>query len=76
MDHELANRGCRGPPPGIPSAGFAARAGDRSSRLKTASSLRLKATTRISSRGNRGHIGNPGTEDILYGRIDNAVAGR
>ncbi len=27
-------------------------------------------------RGNRGHMGNPGAEDILYDWIDNAVAGK
>ena len=28
------------------------------------------------ARGNRGHMGNPGAEDILYHWIDNAVAGK
>jgi Esterase FrsA-like len=28
------------------------------------------------ARGNRGHMGNPGAEDILYEWIDNAVAGK
>jgi dienelactone hydrolase len=28
------------------------------------------------ARGNRGHMGNPGAEDILYQWIDNAVAGK
>ena len=28
------------------------------------------------ARGNRGHMGNPGAEDILYAWIDNAVAGK
>ncbi len=28
------------------------------------------------ARGNRGHMGNPGAEDILYDWIDNAVAGK
>ncbi|SLM39224.1 Protein of unknown function DUF1100, hydrolase-like [Lasallia pustulata] len=28
------------------------------------------------ARGNRGHMGNPGAEDILYGWIDDAVAGK
>jgi hypothetical protein len=26
------------------------------------------------TRGNRGHMGNPGAEDILYNWLDNAVA--
>ena len=28
------------------------------------------------ARGNRGHMGNPGAEDILYAWIDDAVAGK
>ena len=28
------------------------------------------------ARGNRGHMGNPGAEDIVYAWIDNAVAGK
>lgn len=27
-------------------------------------------------RGNRGHVGNPGAEDLLYEWIDNATAGQ
>jgi hypothetical protein len=26
--------------------------------------------------GNRGHMGNPGAEDLLYRWIDNAIAGQ
>ncbi len=28
------------------------------------------------ARGDRGHMGNPGAEDILYEWIDNALAGK
>ncbi len=30
----------------------------------------------LMARGNRGHMGNPGAEDLLYGWIDDALAGR